>query len=129
MKYRKPQETAAVVVADEAKENRMRITLDLPAVDIDPDDDGGRDEFGAPYGLPDCPHCHTEYDGAMASTADGRVHERCLTGWLSRREERDAWKVLARQVAKHPSRQSAATLRAVIQALLAMQPAAIEPTP
>lgn len=102
----------------------MRITLDLPEVTIDPADDGGRDEYGAPYGLPDCPHCRTEYDGQMAKTTDGLVHERCLTGWLSRRDERDAWKVLAAQVAKHPSRQSAATLRAVIRALLAMQPAA-----
>ncbi|MEU3432316.1 hypothetical protein [Streptomyces sp. NPDC006863] len=104
----------------------MRITLDLPTVTIDPSDDGGRDQDGAPYGLPDCPHCHTEYDGGMAKTTDGLVHERCLVGWLSRRDERDAWKVLAAQVAKHPSRQSAATMRAVIQALLAMQP---NPTP
>lgn len=101
-----------------------RITLSLPAVDIDPSDDGGRDEFGAPYGLPDCPHCRSEFDGRMAKTVDGVVHERCLKGWLSRRDERDAWKVLAVQVAKFPSRQSASTIRATIQALLAMQPPA-----
>jgi len=104
-------------------EKPVRITLDLPAILIDPTDDGGRDEHGAPYGLPDCPHCHTEYDGRMAKTTDGLVHERCLVGWLARRDERDAWKILAAQVAKYPSRQSAAALRAVIQALLAMQPA------
>lgn len=109
----------------------MRITLDLPDIDIDPLDDGGRDLDGAPYGLPDCPHCGNEYAGHMAKTLDGLVHERCLKGWLSRRDERDAWKVLAAQVAKFPSRQSAATLRAVICALLAMQPrpAAEEPQP
>lgn len=110
----------------------MRITIDLPAVDIDPSDDGGRDEHGAPYGLPDCPHCHTEFDDRMAKTTDGLVHERCLTGcltgWLARRDERDAWKALAAQVAKYPSRQSAVAVRAVIQALLAMQPAD-RPTP
>jgi hypothetical protein len=100
----------------------MRITLDLPDITIDPSDDGGRDEYGAPYGLPDCPHCHAEYDGQMVKTADGLVHERCLKGWLSRRDERDAWKALAAQVAKYPSRQSASTVRAVIQALLDMQP-------
>ncbi|MFG2412321.1 hypothetical protein [Streptomyces goshikiensis] len=100
----------------------MKITLDLPDFSIHPDDDGGRDQDGAPYGLPDCPHCHTEYDGRMASTTDGRVHERCLVGWLSRRDERDAWKVLAAQVAKYPSRQSASAVRAVIRALLDMQP-------
>lgn len=100
----------------------MRITLDLPTITIDPSDDGGRDPDGAPYGLPDCPHCRTEHDGHMAKTTDGLVHERCLTAWLARRHERDAWKVLAAQIAKHPSRQSASTVRAVIQALLAMQP-------
>lgn len=100
----------------------MKITLDLPDITVNPNEDGGRDQHGAPYGLPDCPHCHTEYDGRMAKTADGLVHEHCLKGWLSRRDERDAWKVLAAHVAKQPSRQSAATLRAVIQALLAMQP-------
>lgn len=106
----------------------MKITLDLPDIVIAPDDDGGCDEYGAPYGLPDCPHCHSEYDGLMAKTTDGLVHERCLTGWLSRRDERDAWKVLAAQVARHPSRQSAATMRAVVQALLAMQPKPARPT-
>lgn len=100
----------------------MKITLDLPDFPIDPDDDGGRDQYGAPNGLPDCPHCHTEYDGQMVRTADGRVHERCLDGWLSRRDERDAWKALAVQVAKYPSRQSASAVRAVIRALLDMQP-------
>ncbi|MFJ3839431.1 hypothetical protein ACIPY6_28545 [Streptomyces sp. NPDC090054] len=102
----------------------MKITLDLPEIIIGADDDGGIDEHGAPYGLPSCPHCRSEYDGHMAKTVDGLVHERCLTGWLARRDERDAWKVLAAQVARHPSRQSAATLRAVIQALLDMQPKA-----
>jgi len=100
----------------------MRITLDLPEITIDPSDDGGRDEHGAPYGLPDCPHCHTEYDGRMAKTLDGLVHERCLVGWLARRDERDAWKVLAAHVARFPSRQSASAVRAVIRALLDMQP-------
>ncbi len=104
----------------------MRITLNLPTITIDPTDDGGRDPDGAPYGLPDCPHCHTEYDGDMVRMTDGLVHERCATGWLARRDERDAWKTLAAQVARHPSRQTAAAVRAVIQALLAMQPA---PTP
>lgn len=102
----------------------MKITIDLPDIAIDPTDDGGRDEHGAPHGLPDCPHCRSEYDGSMAKTADGIVHERCLVNWLNRRDERNAWRVLAAQVARHPSRQSAATLRAVIQALLAMQPPA-----
>lgn len=105
----------------------MKITLDLPDIAIGADDDGGRDQDGAPYGLPACPHCRTEYDGLMAKTTDGLVHERCLTGWLARRDERNAWRVLAAQVARHPSRQSAATLRAVIQALLAMQPPASRP--
>lgn len=102
----------------------MKITIHLPEIAIDPDDDGGRDQYGAPYGLPNCPHCHSEHDGLMAKTTDGLVHERCLTNWLNRRDERDAWKHLAAQIAKHPSRQSAATVRAVIQALLAMQPTA-----
>ncbi|NED79945.1 hypothetical protein G3I76_07520, partial [Streptomyces sp. SID11233] len=80
----------------------------------------------APYALPDCPHCHTEYDGRMAKTAYGLVHERCVDAWLARRDERDAWRVLAVHVARFPSRQSAAAIRATIHALLAMQPA---PTP
>lgn len=100
----------------------MKITIDLPEIHIDPSDDGGRDEAGAPYGLPDCPHCHTEYDGVMVKTADGLVHDRCASGWLARRDERAAWLTLAPLVARYPSRQSAATLRAVITALLAMQP-------
>lgn len=100
----------------------MRITLDLPEITISADDDGGRDEHGAPYGLPDCPHCRTEYGGVMVRTVDGLVHDQCVKGWLTRRDERDAWKVLAAQVARFPSRQSASTLRAVIRALLAMQP-------
>ncbi|MFD4921183.1 hypothetical protein ACFWNE_07665 [Streptomyces goshikiensis] len=102
----------------------MRITLDLPDWTVDPSGHGGHDQHGSPLALPDCPHCHTEYDGRMAKTIDGWVHERCLVSWLSRQDERDAWKVLAAQVAKHPSRQSAATLRAVIRALLDMQPRA-----
>ncbi|WP_405676747.1 hypothetical protein OG292_19150 [Streptomyces sp. NBC_01511] len=102
----------------------MRITIDLPEITIDPSDDGGRDTDGAPHGLPDCPHCRAEYDGRMAKTTDGLVHERCLTGWLARRDERDAWKVLAAHVAKFPSRQSASAVRAVVQALLDMQPTA-----
>ncbi|MGX1483403.1 hypothetical protein RKD45_002479 [Streptomyces griseus] len=104
----------------------MRITIDLPTFTIDPSDDGGRDADGAPYGLPDCPHCHTEYNGQMVKTADGSVHERCVNGWLSRRDERDAWKVLASQIARFPSRQSASAVRAVIRALLDMQ---ARPTP
>ncbi|WP_245173119.1 hypothetical protein [Streptomyces aureus] len=102
----------------------IRITVDLPAVDIDPTDDGGRDTDGAPNGLPDCPHCRTEYDDRMARTADGLVHERCLKAWIGRRGERNAWKILAAEIARHPSRQSAATVRAVIHALLNMQPTA-----
>ncbi len=102
----------------------MRITLDLPEITIGPDEDGGRDEHGAPHGLPGCPNCRTEWDGQMVKAVDGLVHERCLARWLSRRDERDAWKVLAAQVAKYPSRQSASAVRAVIQALLAMQPPA-----
>lgn len=100
----------------------MKITIDLPEITIDPSDDGGRAPDGAPHGHPDCPHCHTEYDGQMVSTTDGRVHERCVRSWLSRREERDAWRVVAAQVAKYPSRQSASALRAVLRALLDMQP-------
>lgn len=100
----------------------MRITIDLPEITICPHDDGGRDEDGAPRGLPDCPHCHIEHDGQMVSTADGRVHERCARAWLSRREEREAWRVVAAQVAKYPSRQSASAVRAVVRALLDMQP-------
>lgn len=102
----------------------VQITLTLPAFDLAPDDIGGRDEDGVPYGLPDCPSCHTEYDLRMVRTADGIVHERCLKRWLERRDERNAWKVLASQVARFPSRQSAATMRSVIHALLAMQPSA-----
>ncbi|TXS50154.1 hypothetical protein [Streptomyces sp. t39] len=100
----------------------MRITIDIPTIDIRPDDDGGRNPDGAPYGLPDCPHCHTEYGGRMARTLDGLVHEECVNAWLSRRDERDAWKVLASHVARYPSRQSASAVRAVIRALLDMQP-------
>lgn len=100
----------------------MRITLDLPTVTIDPSDDGGRDEDGAPYGLPDCPHCHTGYAGVMVRTVDGLVHDSCVNAWLSRRDERDAWRVVAGHVARFPSRQSASAVRAVIRALLDMQP-------
>lgn len=100
----------------------MKITIDLPDITIDPNDDGGRDQDGAPHGLPDCPHCHTEYDGQMVTTTDGRVHARCARGWLSRREEREAWRAVAAQVAKYPSRQSASAVRAVVRALLDMQP-------
>ncbi|MGW1468468.1 hypothetical protein ACWCPT_29500 [Streptomyces sp. NPDC002308] len=99
----------------------MRITIDLPTVTINPSDDGGRDEDGAPYGLPDCPHCHQEHSGEMVRTADGLVHDRCANGWLSRRDERDAWRTLAAHIAQFPSRQSASTVRAVIRALLDMQ--------
>ncbi|MEU1433995.1 hypothetical protein ABZ438_07840 [Streptomyces sp. NPDC005786] len=106
-----------------------RITLTLPTITIDPDDDGGRDADGAPYGLPDCPACRHEYEGVMARTLDGLVHEHCLKGWLARRDERDAWKSLAALIAKYPSRQSAATVRAVIRALLDMQPSPADPTP
>ncbi|MGV2914609.1 hypothetical protein [Streptomyces alfalfae] len=100
----------------------MKITIDLPDFPIDPSDDGGRDEDGTPHGLPDCPHCHTEYTGQMVSTADGRVHERCARAWLSRRDEREAWRAVAAQVARYPSRQSASAVRAVVRALLDMQP-------
>jgi hypothetical protein len=100
----------------------MRITLDLPTVTIDPSDDGGRDQDGAPYSPPDCPHCHTEYSGDMVRTVDGLVHDRCVNAWLGRRDERDAWRVLAAHVARFPSRQSASAVRAVVRALLDMQP-------
>ncbi|WP_037870701.1 hypothetical protein [Streptomyces sp. SPB074] len=106
----------------------MKITLNLPEVTIDPTDDGGRDERGAPVGLPDCPHCHAEHDGRMAKTVDGLVHERCVDAWLSRRDERDAWKVVAAHVGRYPSRQSASAIRATINALLAMQPRPTEET-
>ena len=68
---------------------------------------------------PGCGHVTAEGD-EITKVYRAWWHTSCARAWLESAGVDEAWKVIARQVAAHPSRYRAGDIRTVIQQLLAM---------
>lgn len=97
----------------------MKLTLDLPERDFS--GHPGYEHDGSLAYSGDCGHCDTELGDTNVKLAPfGWIHASCLPDAVAKltADPEQAWQVVARHVARHPSKHSASTVRAVITQLL-----------